>query len=209
MTVDKSSGEAGRRNRKITPIPHQLWNAAYCVTHALLAPFFRMNVMGAHFIPAEEGFILLPKHQCWQDIPLLGIAVGQPLYYVAKYELFRYPLIHWLARSLGGIPLNRERPIQTRWSFRAAVEVLEKGNGLVLFPEGTYFQNSMGSGRSGMMRFILNRVQVPLIPVGIKYTPNRRRQEVRIRFGAPIKFDGSPAVMDRVMGHIAVLSGLS
>lgn len=209
MAIFWNSNEIGRGNKAVIPISRQLWNATYFMTRILFAPFFRMNIDGAHFVPDNGGCILLPKHQCWQDIPLLGMAVGKPLYYVAKYELFDLSFARRLLQALGGIPLNRERPIQTRWSFRATVEVLKKGKTLVIFPEGTYFQNDMGDGRGGMLRFILNRVQVPLIPVGIQYFPGRLRREVCIRFGAPIKKSESATVLHEVMAEIASLSGLS
>jgi 1-acyl-sn-glycerol-3-phosphate acyltransferase len=194
--------------KRYVPISRQLWGGVYCIADTLLAPFFRVQTSGAHYIPSKNGFLLLPKHQYWHDIPLLGLAAARPLYYIAKYELFQYPLISRLLKSLGGIPLNRQKPIHTRWSFRAAVEVLVKGNGLVLFPEGTYFQNSMGDGRSGMLKFILNRVQVPLIPVGVEYSSTRRPQEVYIRFGAPIKPSLQSIRLEQVMDEIARLSGL-
>lgn len=192
----------------MVPINRRLWRAVYCMTDLFLTPFFKLNVGGTHHIPSCRGCILLPKHQRWQDIPLLGLAAGRPLYYVAKYELFQNSSIRQLLLALGGIPLNREQPLNTRKSFRACVEALAQGEGLTLFPEGTYFQNRMGQGRSGMLRYILNRVSVPLIPVGIQYRRLGWREEVFIRFGAPIKDTQDPAVLSQVMIRIAELSGL-
>lgn len=209
MSIRLKSGKNRRKDRKMVPINSQLWRSTYILTQSLFAPFFQVDVSGTHFINRGKGCILLPKHQCWQDIPLIGMAVEKPLYYIAKYELFDCPVARRLLQSLGGIPLNRTRPIQTRGAFRAAVEVLKKGKTLVIFPEGTYVQNTMGDGRSGMLRFILNRVQVPLIPVGLKYFPGLWRRKVCIRFGAPVKYSQSTAEsMDAVMNHIALLSGL-
>jgi 1-acyl-sn-glycerol-3-phosphate acyltransferase len=192
----------------MVPISRKIWALAYTLADLFLTPFFHVETVGKHFLPLKDGFILLPKHQCWQDIPLLGLAAGRPLYYVAKYELFRYPVIQRILRLLGGIPLNREKPLQTRWSFRAVVEVLQKGEGLVLFPEGTYFVKTMGNGRSGMLRYILNRIQVPLIPVGIQYRRKGQATQVSIRFGAPIKRSEDSSIMKKIMTDIAVLSAL-
>ena len=187
---------------------HTMWLTVYCLTKALFSPFFKIITVGRHHIPTSGGFILLPKHQCWQDIPLLGLAAGQPLYYIAKYELFRYPIINNWLRSLGGIPLNRKKPLHTRWSFRTAVQLLQHGRGLVLFPEGTYFKSSVGRGRGGMLRFITNRIQIPLIPVGIRYYRKDRKTQVKIRFGAPIKDAVGETMIDRIMTEIAYLSSL-
>ncbi len=200
---------AGPKRGNAVTLNHQLWKGAYWVADTLLTPFYQLKISGAHNIPENGGFLLLPKHQRWQDIPLLGLAAARPLYYVAKYELFQYPMIDPLLRCLGGIPLNRKRPINTRWSFRASVDALKKGDGLVLFPEGTYFQKSMGTGRSGMLRFILHRVHVPLIPVGIEYASGHRPKKVFVRFGSPVHDSFRPGLMDQMMNDIARLSRLS
>ena len=77
---------------------------------SILSVFFRLRVEGLSHLPGRGGVVLLPKHQRWEDIPLLGLAVPRPLHYVAKQELFLNPLSRWLMTSLGGIPLNRKRP---------------------------------------------------------------------------------------------------
>ena len=46
----------------------------------LLLPFFRLETDGLHNLPRDSAFILLPKHQRWEDIPLLGLATPRPLY---------------------------------------------------------------------------------------------------------------------------------
>ena len=75
-----------------------------------LSPFFRLKVSGVENLPRNSAFVLLPKHQRWEDIPLTAIATPRPLYYVAKYELFINPLKGWYLTALGGIPLNIDSP---------------------------------------------------------------------------------------------------
>ena len=76
-----------------------------------MAPFFRLDVLGLDHLPRDSAFILLCKHQRWEDIPLLGLASPRPLYFIAKYELFKSRLGSRFFGSLGGIPLNRQRPL--------------------------------------------------------------------------------------------------
>jgi 1-acyl-sn-glycerol-3-phosphate acyltransferase len=117
------------------------------------------------------------------DIPLIGLATPRPLYYVARDDLFDAPVSNWFMRSLGGIPLNRRRPLETRESLRALEGYLRKGEGVVVFPEGTYYVNEMGPGHAGMVRFVSSRFSLPFIPVGIHYSKRRPRTLVRINFG--------------------------
>jgi len=176
-----------------------------------LSPFFRLKTEGAENLPQKSAFILLPKHQRWVDIPLLSLATPRPLYYVAKYDLFKNPLSNWLIRSLGGIPLNRQRPLESRRSLKVMIKFLSKGEGVVVFPEGTYYRNKIGPAHAGIVRFILSRLSIPFIPVGMNYSGKGIRTLVRINFGKAIYSDPSvPAgsFLDNVMKEIAGLSGL-
>jgi 1-acyl-sn-glycerol-3-phosphate acyltransferase len=177
----------------------------------LLAPFFRLQTNGTENLPHECAFVLLPKHQRWEDIPLLGLATPRPLYYVAKYELFNNPLSNWFVKSLGGIPLNRQRPFESRRFLQITIGLLEKGEGVVIFPEGTYYINKMGPGQVGVVRFVLNRLSLPFIPVGIHYARKQRHTLVHINFGQAFYADpamSAAAFVERMMQKIAELSGL-
>jgi len=177
----------------------------------LLSPFFHLETEGTENLPQKSAFILLPKHQRWVDIPLLSLATPRPLYYVAKYDLFKNPLSNWFIRSLGGIPLNRQRPLESRQSLKVMIKFLIKGEGVVVFPEGTYYRNKIGPAHAGIVRFILSRFSIPFIPVGMNYSGKGIRTLVRINFGKAIYSDPSvPAgsFLDNVMKEIAGLSGL-
>lgn len=182
------------------------------LTRLLLWPFFRLEAYGLQNLPEDSAFILLVKHQRWEDIPLLGLTTPRPLYYMAKTELFRNPLSSRFITALGGIPLNRQRPLESRRFLQAAIAFLQNGEGIVIFPEGTYYRDEMGPGQIGMVKFVLSRLELPLIPVGIIYSAGSRRIGVRINFGKA--FYAGPAlvaeaVVERMMGEIAKLSGLS
>jgi 1-acyl-sn-glycerol-3-phosphate acyltransferase len=184
---------------------------ARIVSRIALTPFFSLETEGTENLPRKNAFVLLPKHQRWEDIPLVGLAASRPLYYVAKYELFRDPVSTCFLKSLGGISLNRKNPLKSRHSLNNVIELLRKGEGVVVFPEGTYYRNTMGPGRPGMIRLILSRLDLPFIPTGISYSRRRYRTEVRIKFGNPLYADSKASVnefMNRMMTEIARLSGL-
>lgn len=177
----------------------------------ILPIFFRLRVEGLSHLPRKGGFVLLPKHQRWEDVPLLALAVPRPLHYVAKQELFLNPLSRWFMTSLGGIPLNRKRPLESRHSLREMIEVLRKGQGVVVFPEGTYYPEVMGPGRRGLMRMIRSLVRVPFVPVGIRYARRGRPRLVQVAFGRPVPGEAEMeegAFHAAVMGEIARLSEL-
>ena len=162
-------------------------------------------------LPEQDAFILLPKHQRWEDIPIIALAVSRPLYYMAKYELFRNPVSGWFLSSLGGIPLNREQPLRSRNSLRRMFRSIKRGEGVVVFPEGTYYKNGMGPGRVGLIRLIASKSTIPFVPMGICYSRNAGRKHVRIRIGKPLYRDPNleiNAFLSIIMKEITTLSGL-
>jgi 1-acyl-sn-glycerol-3-phosphate acyltransferase len=173
-------------------------------------PFFRIQVAGLENIPEKGPFILLPKHQRWEDIPIIGVVVQKPLYYIAKYELFERPINNWFLSSLGGIPLNRERPLESRQSLKTMMRLLGNGARVVIFPEGAYYRGEMGPLHVGLIRMIFSRFTIPFIPVGIRYSRKRWRAPVTIKIGRPFhgsSFKNVNEIMDYTINEIARLSG--
>ena len=180
------------------------------LARVIFLPIFRLKVSGLQNLPHNSAFILLVKHQRWEDIPLVSIASTRPLYYIAKHELFQNFVTNWFFTALGGIPLNRQRPLESRRFLQTAIKLLKEGEGIVIFPEGTYYRGRMGPGQIGMVKFVLTRLKLPFIPVGINYTTASRRTDVRINFGKPYQADSTQAaeeLVKRMMVEIADLSG--
>ena len=204
---------ANRKNQNLPGRNEGFFQVFILLVRALLTPFFRIEVEGLKNLPRDSAFVLLCKHQRWEDIPLLGLATPRPLYYIAKYELFKNALSNRFFSTLGGIPLNRRRPLASRRFLQATIDLLEKGQGVVIFPEGTYYPNKMGPGQIGMVKFVLSRLKLPFIPVGINYAAAGRRHRVHVRIHFGKAFHADPTLpadtfVNRMMKEIAVLSGL-
>ena len=162
------------------------------IAHLVFSIFYRIETERKTTLPDHGPMIILPKHQYWTDIPIISLAFEPLLYFVAKKELFKYPLIRNYLSLLGGLPVDRKQSIRTLDSFKTLVSLLRDGEKIVIFPEGTYFRNGVGSGKSRLLQMIL-RFQselgdpIPFIPVGIRYGERsgwRRRVEVCI--GSPL-----------------------
>ena len=178
-----------------------------CLAFLWLSIFFKIEVLGLGNIP-EKGAVIAAKHRRWEDIPLLALALPIDLYYLAKVELFLGPLKRRIMDSLGGISINRLRPIESRASLRRLGEILAMGKSVVVFPEGTYFRHSMGQGRQGALRFTVSRFGCPVVPVGVEYLKGFMRTRVVVRVGRPV--DETLAFEElqaKVMAQIAELSG--
>jgi 1-acyl-sn-glycerol-3-phosphate acyltransferase len=162
------------------------------IAQFVFSVFYRIETEMKITLPDHGPMIILPKHQYWTDIPIISLAFKPLLYFVAKKELFKFPLIRNYLFLLGGLPVDRRQSIRTLDSFRTLASLLRAGEKIVIFPEGTYFRNEVGSGKSRLLQMIL-RFQlelgypIPFIPVGIRYGERlgwRRRVEVCI--GTPL-----------------------
>ena len=177
----------------------------------LFYPFFNIHTSGTQNIPAGDPFVLLPKHQRWEDIPIIAIATGMPLYYVAKQELFNNIFSRIIISMLGGLPVNRKKPARSRDTYSKIIDKLTENEGIVIFPEGTYYKNRMGSGRIGLVRMIHSNMDTLFIPTGINYHRGNIRTNVLVSFGEPIRgkdYENSGELLDSIMEDIARLSGI-
>lgn len=179
---------------------------------AFLSPFFRLNVSGTDNIPQKGAFVLLPRHQRWEDIPLVAVSVKRPLYYIAKKELFDTFITKRFIAIVGGIPLDRGRPSRNREAYSMLLRKLSSGEGIVVFPEGTYYKDQIGRGHSGLIRYVYENINTLFIPVGIEYKKQKTRTDVSVNIGNALKgsnFKDSNALFISIMSQIAQLSGFN
>jgi 1-acyl-sn-glycerol-3-phosphate acyltransferase len=159
------------------------------LTQQTFQRYFRVQVEGLEHWPRGQAAILCPKHQRWEDVPIVGLTFPRPLYYVAKVELFHSLASRRLCEAMGGIPLDRQRPQATLSTFRTLQTLLRRQEQLVLFPEGTYFPDEVGPGKYRFIQLLLRlqkhlpQARLPFIPLGITYLPDQPGYQVRVRIG--------------------------
>jgi 1-acyl-sn-glycerol-3-phosphate acyltransferase len=189
-----------------------VYSLAKILSSFLFRPVFKLQIMGQNNVPAKGPLLVLPKHQRWEDIPLLALAMERPLYYIAKYELFRNPISGAILSSLGGVPIDRLNPTKSIRSLKTVFDLLKRDEGIVIFPEGTYYINQMGKCHKGLIRMVLARQNASLLPVGINYSKEGKSTQVRINIGRPFYKESSTDMiesLDLVFQEIARLSELN
>jgi glycerol-3-phosphate dehydrogenase (NAD(P)+) len=142
--------------------------------------------------------------------------VRRPVYFVAKKELFEKRWQAWFLNCLGAFPIDRGASDQDAMGL--AREILERGDVVVIFPEGTRTRpGELGTPKRGVGRLALE-TGAPVVPVAVIGTEAVRRgwrirpHHVRIRAGRPLTFprveSPSPslakAVTDRIWPCIAL-----
>ncbi len=187
------------------------------IAKLVFSVFYKIETEGKGSFPDQGPVIILPKHQYWTDIPLVSLAFHPLLYFVAKKELFRYPLIRHYLSLAGAIPVDREQSIRTLDSFKKIIALLRAKGKIVIFPEGTYFRNEVGAGKSRLLQMILKfqeelKDKIPFIPVGIRYGERKGwRRRVEICIGSPLFAEGesdSVSLTEKAMEEISRLCRL-
>jgi 1-acyl-sn-glycerol-3-phosphate acyltransferase len=135
---------------------------------------FRPRVVGAENIPASGPVVLAPIHRSNIDFAFLVFATDRKTFFMGKDSLWKIRPVGRLISLMGAFPVKRGTA--DRESLKHAQEVLNEGQALVLFPEGTRQEGDVvGPLFEGAM-FIASRVGAPVIPVGLGNTEKAMRK---------------------------------
>ncbi|BAF59799.1 MAG: 1-acyl-sn-glycerol-3-phosphate acyltransferase [Pelotomaculum sp.] len=148
----------------------------------ILALLRRWQVRGAENMPSSGGMVVVSNHISYWDPVVVGCAFDRQIYFMAKSELFDIPLLGPVIRALGAFPVRRDR--SDRKAIRTAIRLLEEGNIIGIFPEGTRSYTGeilpphMGAA---MLAF---KAGVPILPVAVSGTRGIFGK-VRVKVGKP------------------------
>src|ERR687895_1592522 len=109
------------RRRGVNPFVY--WPVRWVLKTAILV-YFRLRRLGREHIP-DGGVILAANHRSFLDPFAIGCCIGRPIYFLAKRELFRNPLLGWVLNCLGAFPIARGASDEV--SMETARALLERG----------------------------------------------------------------------------------
>jgi 1-acyl-sn-glycerol-3-phosphate acyltransferase len=165
------------------------------VSRPLMNRVYRIRHLDADRVPADGPVVLAANHESILDPFFLGTVTPRPIHYLTKAELFRNPLVGWLLRSLGGIPVRREGDMGR--AADAGLGALAEGEIVGIFPQGTCLPYRDRPFRRGAARLAI-AAGAPLVPVLLVGTeralqPRTHRigfPEVTIAIGEPLRPEG-------------------
>ena len=138
-------------------------------------------------IPDEGPVLFCGNHIHIMDQCLAILCTKRPIHYMAKIEYFQNPKTKWFFQMMGCIPVNRQ--IHDDNAKEKAIDVLNKGLALGIFPEGTrnktkdQFLLPFKFGTVSMAK----KTNATIVPFGITGDYKFRSKNLTIRYGLPFK----------------------
>lgn len=154
-TIDptRGAGPAQDRVRKVAaPVARWLW---------------RLDVQGLERLPESGPAILCPNHISFLDSVVVMLYVPRRISFVGKAEYMDSWKTKHLFPALGMIPIDRSGGTKSMVALEAAEQVLERGELMGIFPEGTRSRDGyLYKGHTGAARLAV-KLGCPIHPVGI------------------------------------------
>lgn len=193
---------------------HGVNRLVYWSFRAVVQPFlhiyFRILRQGKANVPSRGAVVFVANHRSFLDPFVIGMLTFRPVYFVAKRELFeRNRLQAWFLSAMGAFPLDRGNSDEQM--LETARAVLERGDAIVIFPEGTRSRSGpLREPRRGAGRLAL-QAGASIVPVTVFGTEHVRRgwrilpKKVSIRAGRPIVVphvgDPTPRLSEAVLAR--------
>jgi len=216
--------------------PSAFWPLAGLLV-PLLSLLFKLEIQDGRKLPREGAFVLAPNHMSEIDPLVVALAVwrlGRAPRFMAKESLFRVPVLGWVLRTTGMVPVARATSAAAaRATLEASESLVRLGRGVIVYPEGSLTREPdlwPMRGKTGAVRLALAG-GIPIIPMAqwgaqqvlprygkLKLWPLRRR--VRVIVGDPVDLsaytgsasqtalvEATDVVMAEIAGLLAQLRG--
>lgn len=131
----------------------------------LTKAWFKVRIEGLEHVPTDRPFILAPVHRSNLDFALVvGCTGPRRMRYLAKDTIWKG---FWgkIWTALGAIPVHRGAP--DREALKTCIGVIQRGEPLVMFPEGTRQSGPTVDELFDGVAYVQARTGAPIVPVGI------------------------------------------
>lgn len=186
---------------------------------AVLGPYMRafhhLKLEDPHNVPPRGPAIVVLNHASLLDVPALMVLDPFPnTATVVKASMFKIPIVSWMLRQWGAIPVERQGRDSS--SVRQMLDVLRRGGVLAVAAEGRRTRDGHLAAINPVLARIAAGAGVPIIALGIRGSydalppgamlPRRRRITVKAGPAFFLPRGTSPAdAADRIQREIAAL----
>lgn len=184
--------------------PSVFQNAARIWSLSLLkAGRIKIEVIGKANLPKNNPYIIISNHQGNADIPILLGAMPHNFRFIIKRELFKVPIFGWYLKKAGYLSINRESPREAKKTLEDSINILNQGENILIFPEGTRsYDGKLGKFKNGGVA-IAQESGFPVVPVAIDGSYRiQKRGKVGMNSGKVRVIIGKPYIVEKSQGVI-------
>lgn len=164
-----------------------LMNVIRPVGNLFCNSYYKVEYIGLENIEHIGGFIIAPNHVTEFDPLLIAMASKRLFYYIAKYELFKNPLLAKAIIGLNGFPIMRGKGDMRAINY--AVELVRRGEVLCIFPEGTRSADGVPHEAKSGVGYIARHACADIVPTAIfMEDKDKKGSRVVVKFGEPIRY---------------------
>lgn len=157
----------------------------------LCRTLLRLHVVGAENIPKTGAFIFAPTHRSTIDIPIASAATRRRMRFMGKDSIWKFALLGKAMSALGAFPVTRGSADLE--ALKRCIAVLNSGEPLVMFPEGTRHVGPEVMPLFDGAAYVAFKVGVSIVPAGIAGTEDvMRTGSKKIRFTRCAMVIGEP-----------------
>lgn len=162
--------------------------------------FKKIQIHNAGNVPKDQPVLLLSNHQnALLDALLIATKCGRFVHFLTRASVFKKSIVDSILRSLQMLPVYRIRDGWNNLSknspvFSTCAKLLQKKEGVVIFPEGSHnLRRTVRPLSKGFTRIIFETLEknpdlnLNLVPVGLNFVnANEWEDSVSVFFGEPI-----------------------
>ncbi|NOU19805.1 MAG: 1-acyl-sn-glycerol-3-phosphate acyltransferase [Bacteroidales bacterium] len=141
----------------------------WALIYVWLNPLWKINIKGGENIKKKKTYVIISNHQSAMDIVVLYRLLTH-FKWIAKRELFKVPFVGWNLRLNKHVPIDRNSPKSALEMMQKAVNHLNQGSSILIFPEGTRSEDGVIKRFKDGAFIIAKRAEVAILPVVINGT---------------------------------------
>ncbi|MFQ5752958.1 MAG: 1-acyl-sn-glycerol-3-phosphate acyltransferase [bacterium] len=182
-----------------------LYRLIRTIMKIVMSVFFqKIELRHGEYVPKRGPVVFVANHpNSIMDALVMGVVTKRKVNYIGHAGLFSNKLKSWFLKSCGVIPIYRHEDTPDKMNrniaaFEACYEVLEKGETIGIFPEGTSdMLRKVKKVKTGAARIILETERrnnytlgIKVLPIGLYFFSRTRfRSKVLVNIGKPIEIE--------------------
>ncbi len=128
--------------------------------------FYRLKIYNEKNVNIEKGCIIVANHTSFFDPIIVGASIKEPIFYLAKKELFANKISKFLLNNLNTLSISTNSTIK-KTTFAMINEILHQKNKILIFPEGQRSYNNVIENILKGTAFLIRHTNSDVLPVYI------------------------------------------